>query len=438
MYKKILTIALLVILPFFVTACTLQDLPVIGKYFGNSGGSGTAATVNIWGLWEAPEVMDTLIAKYKETNPNVTVNYDNRSVMKADQYKDTITTRMTQGGDVPDIVLVHSSWTARAASLLNPMPASVMDQQTYAKNFYPSAVQSGIVNGKIYAVPVYYDGLVLVYNKKHFAEIDQATPPTSWEEFRMLALNLTQRDKDGNLIRAGAAIGTSNNTDFFLDILGLMFAQAGVSLPSGLDSKQAQDALSFYAAFVNEDKVWSTSFPEASAAFAKEQVSMIFVPTWSLLDILRVRPDLDIGVAPVPQAQPSNPVSLGSFWMYAVPEKAVHKDAAWNFIKYMTTEQTELQMFSEASKYRAYGAPYALASLASQASSGAASKYIKPLLDTAPFSATSMLEGRAGNTAISAAIGDAITAVTDPDPTKRISPADALKTAKEKLLQPVQ
>jgi ABC-type glycerol-3-phosphate transport system substrate-binding protein len=162
MNKKFLTVALLVILPFFLTACTLQDLPVIGKFF--AGAAKKSGTVTVWGLWENPEVMDALIANYKEKNPNVTVNYDDRSIMKSDQYRETILARMNEGKDVPDIVLVHNSWVKRVKDSLSPAPAGVLDAKTYSSTFYPVANESAVIDGKVYAVPMYYDGLALVYS----------------------------------------------------------------------------------------------------------------------------------------------------------------------------------------------------------------------------------------------------------------------------------
>ena len=437
MSRKILTIALLVILPFFVSACTVQDLPVIGKLFGGGAPSSSPVTLSMWGLWESPEVFDAVVAKYKETHPNVTINYDDRSIVKPTQYKDTVATRLSQGG-VPDIVVVHNSWVPGIKSLLSTMPANLMDATAYSSKFYPVAVKSAVIDGKIYAIPAYYDGLVLVYNKKHFEEIEQATPPTAWEEFRRLALTLTKKDEKGTIIRAGAAIGTADNVDFFSDILGLMFAQAGVQFPSGLDTSKAQDAFSYYMMFSVADGVWNASMPEASTAFAQEKVSMIFVPSWNLLDIIRARPDLDIGVAPVPQALPESPVSWGSFWMYTVPDKSPNKAAAWEFINYLATDEAQLLMFSKASQYRTYGAPYSRTSLAQQVTLGPGSKYLKSLLDVAPNAVTTELAGRAGNALQVNALKEAIDSQFIVQEEKRPTPADALKTAKETILKPAK
>jgi multiple sugar transport system substrate-binding protein len=432
-YSKVLFIALLLILPFFLTACSLQDLPVVGKYLPNLPGLPNASsivpsgktTLNVWGLYENPQVMAALIQKYQATHPNVTINYQDRSLMSTGDYKSAVFNRSASSSDA-DVVLVHDSWVPNLKSSLAPMPSNTMTAQTYAQTFYSAASQEAVDQGKVYAIPAYYDGLALVYNKKQFEEINQQLPPTSWEEFRRVALSLSQKS-EGTLVRGGAAIGNANNVDFFSDILGMFFAQAGVNVPQDIDSSFAKDALTYYTNFVKTDGVWNDSFPEASAAFSKEQVSMIFVPAWNLLDILKARPDMDVGVAPVPQAQPQQPASWGSFWMYAVPSSSKNSAAAWDFLKYLSTEDAQLTMFSEASKYRQFGEPYSLVSLSSQLSS---QQYLKPYLDTAPFSKSNELAARSGNDAQVKALKDAVNAVlAGQDATT------ALQTAKAAIMQ---
>ncbi|OGC77729.1 hypothetical protein A2619_03565 [candidate division WWE3 bacterium RIFOXYD1_FULL_39_9] len=431
MRNKVLVAALLIILPFFITACTLQDLPVIGRFFGGAGDSNEiptdqAATISIWGLWESPEVMDKLIIKYRETHPNITVNYDDRSVLKLEDYKETVYTRAGQES-APDIVFVHNSWVPGLKGSLAPAPANVMSAQDYASRFYPAAQQSAVLDDSVYAAPVYYDGLVLVYNKKHFEEIDQTVPPTAWEEFRRLALELTIRGQQNTIVRAGAAMGAADNITFFSDILGLMFSQAQVNIPADLDSKAAQDALAFYANFMVEDKVWDNTMPEASSAFAQEKVSMIFVPAWSLLDIVTARPDLDIGVAPVPQALPDTPAAWSSFWMMAVPSGSANKAVAWDFIKFMSQDEQQLSLFSENSAFRKFGSPYSSTALKSQLDSN---PYLKPVLDTAPYASTGRIAARAGNKSAVEALRTAVNEMSIPT----ADPAAVLKTAKDAIV----
>ena len=436
MRNKLLLTVLILVIPFLLTACTLKDLPVVGRFFGGGGGlPGGPVTLNVWGLWENPEVMQELIAKYKETHPNVDIRYDDRSIMKASQYKETLVGRIGQP-DVADVFLVHNTWVPELRGSLAPAPSKTINEAQFAERYYPVAKDSAVFEGNVYALPMYYDGIALVYNKKHFEEEGQLSPPTSWEEFRRLAFNLTKRDEGGNVTRAGAAMGTADNIDFFSDILGTFFAQAGVEVPGGMDSKPARDALAFYVLFSKSDKGWDNSFPEASAAFGQERVSMVFVPSWNLLDILKARPDLQVGVAPIPQATLDNPVSWASFWMYAVPAASPNKEAAWEFINFLAQEESQSALFNAAARYRTYGAPFSLVSLKDQVSAGPYGTYLKPILETATYAKSTPFASRAGNDLYVNALKEAVNSVLTSDEDIKIASETALKAAKAKIVSP--
>jgi len=177
-----------------------------------------------------------------------------------------------------------------------------------------------------------------------------------------------------------------------------------------------------------EDHVWDESMPEASTAFVSERVSMIFVPTWNLLDILAARPDLSLGVAPVPQAIPNEPVSWASFWMTAVPSGSKNKDAAWDFIKFLSENDQQLQLFSEASKNRVYGAAYSAKDLKAQLDGN---QYLKPLVSQAEFASSGRIASRSGNKSALEALKDVFTQLEMAGNSKKI---DALMAeAKEKI-----
>jgi ABC-type glycerol-3-phosphate transport system substrate-binding protein len=94
--------------------------------------------------------------------------------------------------------------------------------------------------------------------------------------------------------------------------------------------------------------------------------------------------------------------------MLAVPAGSKNSVAAWNFINYVGSEEAELAMFSEASKIRPFGAPFARVSLAPQLDSN---QYLKPLLGAAPFAKTAELAARAGDDKVTDLLKGAVNAV---------------------------
>ena len=429
---KLKTLILLSSLPLILTACTLQDLPVIGRFFG--GGSVGQADLTMWGLWENSAAYDVLLRKYQTEFPDVTLSYQDMTVLNLSglvEYKSRVFTRMTQGDWDADVVMVHNSWVPRlvANELIEPVPVSVITPEDYAQTFYPVATQSAVFNNEVYAIPAYYDGLVLVYNKDHFSEINQISAPTAWEEFRRVAIELRRVSEGDNpqLVRGGTAVGAADNINHFSDILGLMWAQAGVQIPQSIDSTQAQDALSFYVSLLKDHGVWRTDFPEATTAFVNGQVSMIFVPSWQILDILNAAPGMNIGVAPVPQALANNPATWGSFWMYVVPKNSDSKAAAWNFVNYISTESSQQDLFRESSKTREFGAPYSLVAMANELSGD---PFLGPVIQTAPFAKSAEIAARSGNRLQEEALKKAINDILS----NQATIAEALQEAKNTML----
>ena len=134
MNNKVLTTALLVVLSFTLTACSLGDLPVIGKFLQKSPLQ-KEVTLNIWGMWESPEVMTALIAKYQEKNPNVKINYDDRSVLNANDYKERVFARIGEEGQ--DIISVHSSWVPYLKDTLAEASSEVYSAESFTQTFVP-------------------------------------------------------------------------------------------------------------------------------------------------------------------------------------------------------------------------------------------------------------------------------------------------------------
>jgi multiple sugar transport system substrate-binding protein len=366
-----------------------------------------------WGLFEPEEVMQPLIEEYQKLHPNVTINYQPRNYSSLADYKETLLTRLREG-TAPDIARIHATWVPQFAAELAPLPADVFSKGDFAATFYPVAVDSLTTQGQIYGLPLMYDGLLLFYNRDHFKEAKIDHPPADWDEFATVAKKLTKKDEKGNIIRAGAAMGTTQNVAHFADILGLMWAQSRVELPSGLSSPQARDALIFYTGFASKDtdKVWDGTLPFSVSAFAIGKVSMIFAPSWRVFDIQNSNPGLKFGVAAVPQVpslpgQESQRVNWASFWAEAVNKDSENAAAAWDFLKFLSDAENMQQLYSEEAKLREFGEPYSRVDLGQ---SLLTSDYLAPLIDGANSAVTAPITDASGNDVYVDAVAEAVDA----------------------------
>lgn len=331
---------------------------LVMSYFSNQSTPQTATktpspknvTLTYWGLWEPKEVMQPLIDAYQQQNPGVKIEYTQQ---KPEQYRKRLQTAI-RDGQGPDIFRYHNTWLPMIKSDLAAAPSAVFPQSELTENFYPVMEQDLVQNRQVMGVPLMYEGLALVYNT-NMLRAANAVPPKTWEEVRQLAPQLTIR-QDNILERGGIALGLADNVDHYSDILALMILQNSGN-PADPTSQNVQHALEFFTIFSRTDKVWDSSMPTSTEAFAQEKVAMILVPSWRIFEIKTRNPNLEFGVAPVPQLGGQS-VAWASYWVEGVSKSAESSEEAWKFLRYLSQAEQLRRFHSQSASYRGFGELY--------------------------------------------------------------------------------
>lgn len=341
-------------------------LVVIGILISSFLGKAKPVTITMWGMWEPESVYQIAADDYKRKHPNVTVKYVKQSPIN---FRDRMAAAIARDGG-PDIVTIHNSWLPMFANNLVPVTAEVYSVSTFGSDFYPVATRDFVSSGKVYALPLEYDGLGLYVNQDLFNAAGVSLP-TTWEEFRAAAAKLTVRDQNGRIKTAGAAMGGAANIDHWQDIVSLMMLQAGVNMMTEANSQAAVDALTYYATFETSDRVWDETLDASTLAFAKGTVAMYFGPSWRFFDITSINPQLNFKVIPVPQLSGGRTVNLASYWGAGVSKKSANAKVAWDFLKFVTSEEELTKLYAAEAKLRNFGEPYPRQSMATLLSSEA-------------------------------------------------------------------
>ena len=393
---------------------------------------GATGQLTWWGLWENPSVVAPLITTYEASHPGVKIIYVEQSQQ---DYRERLTSALAKGTG-PDIFEFHNSWVPMFRSDLDSLPASVMNPADFAKTFYPVA-SSDLTNGSsIVGIPMEYDGLMLYVNEDIFNKSGK-TPPTTWDDLRTLAKELTIKDDQGNITQAGIALGRTENVDNWQEILALMMIQNNVDLanPTG---PNAEGALTFFTNFSKVDGVWDATLPPSTQAFASGTLAMYIGPSWRYFEIQQANPNLNFKTAPIPQLPKDNPnqpdINYATYWAQGVWTKSNNKAVAWDFLKFLSTQDSLQKMFETESSARGFGEPYPRTDMASLLSDH---PVLGPLISQAPgsqswFLASRTFDGPTGiNTQLSNYFGDAVNAVADN--TKSVT--DALATCAQGVAQ---
>lgn len=341
-------------------------LAAIGYFaFKSLSGVKTSQTGDItwWGLWEDSNLVTPLITEYESTHPGVKINYVKQSQK---DYRERLTSAFAKGSG-PDIFMFHNSWVPMFRGDLDTLPANTINPADFAKNYYKIMSSDLTVGNGIVGVPLMYDSLALYINEDIFNKAGK-TPPTTWDELRILARQLTTKDDQGVITQSGVALGRTENVDHWPEILALMMIQNGVDLSNPV-GKPAEDALTFYTIFSTVDGVWDATLPNSTQAFAAGKLAMYFGPSWRAFEIQQANPNLKFKTVPLPQLPKDSPtqpdISYASYWVQGVWAKSANKSAAWDFIKFLSDKATLQKLYANEAAVRGFGEPYPLIDMAS-------------------------------------------------------------------------
>ena len=331
------------------------------KYFtGNPLQGNNTAALTYWGLWEDDSTIRSVLADFEATHPGVTVTY---SKQNPKQYRERLQA-FIEKGEGPDVFRFHNTWVPMLRNELYPAPATIMTASEFSTAFYPVASADLVGGESVYGIPMMIDGLGLYYNEDLFAAAGVA-PPVTWEDVLNIVPKLTVK-RDNTIITSAIALGTTGNVQHFSDIFATMMMQNGAK-PSNPSGQQAEEAITFYKKFATpSDPVytWNETMDDSIFAFASGKVAMILAPSWRVFDIKQISPSLRFKVLPIPQL-PGNTVTWASYWVEGVSSKSKNPGAAWELVKYMTSSEVTVKFYTEVSKTRLFGEPYARVDLGS-------------------------------------------------------------------------
>ncbi|MFI6334570.1 ABC transporter substrate-binding protein [Streptomyces sp. NPDC050535] len=320
-------------------------------------------TINFWHAWSAPgevEGVKTLVAGFEKSHPNIHVN------VVGNMTDDKVNQALRAGGSkAPDVV---SSFTTNNVGKfcssgafvdLNPFfeKAGIDPEKTFPKamNEYTQ------FEGNRCTVPLLGDAYGLYYNKTAFEAAGITSPPKTWSEFEADAKKLT-KSKGDSFSQLGFMPnyhGWESTTEHYFGQFSPTYFdssgksniakdpafEAGFTLQKKLvDELGGYQKLEKYRSKLGDE--WGPKHP-----FHTGQVAMQLDGEWRLGMAEEAKPGFEIGVAPLPvpddQAdQYGKGYITGTIAGVAATSKK--QNAAWELVKYMTTDTDAVVGFANA------------------------------------------------------------------------------------------
>ena len=252
-------------------------------------------------------------------------------------------------GTLPDLLWLDrfrtASWAAR--DVLMPLTEFVARDGFDTTRFYESALAEASYQDRLYGIPGGMDVRLLYVNLDALTEVgvDASQVDTgNWDQLSEIGATLVKRDGDqvqrwgfDNKLQAGFIYlwGAGNGGRFLSDDASqATFDDPKVveALDWGLRGYTAQGGFAQYETF-------ATSF-QGDEQFARGLVAMTMYENWMLGIISRINPDVNFTVLPVKQRGGLGLTSFTGGRAWYVTQQAKDPEAAWEFIKFMHTDDT--------------------------------------------------------------------------------------------------
>lgn len=329
--------------------------------YGRRESAPEAAVLEMWGVVDDAEDWREVLALFKKDYPHITVTYKR---FPTDTYEEMLVNRLAEGKG-PDLFLMPDTWLVKHRDKILPLPAASnpLSAADLARTFTDDpATRLVTPEGDLLGLPMYVDSLALFYNTDAFEAAGIAEPPKTWDEAAALSQRLAVVSPEGNVTRAGLALGSANNTDHAFEIVSGLILQRGNAIVRPNKSieltDRAAEAFRLFASFADareKNFTWTSRMPASLDAFASGQAAMAVGFASDMQRIRAKNPHLRFSVTPLPQFSQDGGArrTLAKYLFPAVSRLSKNAGAAWQFIFFVTGKEPS------AAYYKATGRPAA-------------------------------------------------------------------------------
>ncbi len=350
-----------------------------------------------WRVFDDQDAFNEIITAYKALHPNVSITYRK---LRMEEYEQTLLNALAEDRG-PDLFSIPNTWVREYQTKILPMPKSItlpyqvttgtikkettIELRTTAtlslralRTDFMDQVAKDVVlkyqanpeqpaEDRIYGLPLYLDTLALFYNRDILNAAGIPEPPRSWTEFQEDVKKIAKIDKQGNILQAGAALGTGTNVERAPDILSLLMMQNGTAMadennnatfaamPPGatLTNPPGEDALGFYTDFASPYKevyTWNSNMPDSLEAFSTGRAAFFFGYSYHIPQIKNLAPKLNFAIAKMPQIEGNQEINFTNYWVETVSEKTKNQNEAWDFLQFAAKAENAQKFLAKTKK----------------------------------------------------------------------------------------
>ena len=285
-------------------------------------------------------IFEHMKADFEAAHPDVDIKLEDVSW---DNLQQRLTTDIA-GGTAPDIAIIGTRWLLDYAA--NDIAEPIDDYMTpeFKAKFIEAFLAPSVIDGVTYGLPVAASARAMYYNKDLLAKAGVQEPPKTWDQLVEDAKAV--KEKGGGAYGFGLQ-GKEIETDvYWYYALWTHGGDLIVDDKSGIASDAGVKSAELYKSMIDQSLTQpgptGSNRQDVESLFKQGRAAMILSGPWLRGQIKDEAPDLNYGLAALPEA--GTPATYGVTDTIMIFKSSQHKDLAWKFLEesaFSTKNRTE-------------------------------------------------------------------------------------------------
>jgi multiple sugar transport system substrate-binding protein len=360
--KKILAIILSAVLCLAaLTACSKSPVESDPDKSGETATSNDAGkdasetkevTINFWHHYsaESPEnetLMNVLIPKFEEENPGIKVNAVSHEW--ADLHDKILIS--AQSDTLPDVARLDSAWIPefQASGILTSLDEKMSDFSDVSQTLLDSAMSTAKIGDHFYGLALNTNTKILFYNVKALSDAG-LNPPATMDEFVNAVTALSGENGNGQQVWGyeEPALAGWNLCPFIWSYGGELLNPEQTKATGYINNDKTVAAVEMLASLYKNGAItgWNSGDIPMTDGFGTGRYMMLLEGPWKVAELAGAYPDFEYATAGMPAGDGGSVSVLGGedISLFNTSSDDATKEAAWKFVKFMTSEYAQVEM----------------------------------------------------------------------------------------------
>ena len=305
-------------------------------------------TINFWHHYSAQSaenetLMNVLIPKFEEENPGIKVNAVSHEW--ADLHDKILIS--AQSDTLPDVARLDIAWVPefQKMGVLTALDEEMADFDAVTADLLDSAMSTGYVQGHYYAMALNTNTKILFYNKDALTAAGLAVPKTM-EEFAAAVAALSGKNENGQQVWGlnEPALSGWNVLPYIWSNGGNITNEDNTKASGYINSEATIKAVQMLADMAKNGQLsgYNSGDIPMTDGFGTGRYMLLLEGPWKTAELAGAYPDMAYGNCQLPAGEAGSISVLGGEDIAMF--NTANKDAAWEFMKFMTSPFAEEEM----------------------------------------------------------------------------------------------